>query len=451
MKTIRNILSLSLLGLLISCSDFLDDKPELGMVIPNKLDDFQALLDTEPITINSYPKLGFIASDDMVFGPTLLGQIEPEERAAYFWKNELYTIDPRGVDWPAAYNAIFYANLVLDGIRDFEPANQGELLRAKELDAAARFYRAFFHFALLQQYAEPYAESKKGNPGIPIRNTADINHASGISTMREVYDFILADLEIARTVLPAKPDIATRASAWGAEAMLSRVYLVLQDYEKAYLHASNALAIGDDLMDYNEVDTDEFYPFPRFNPEVIHHFRIHTSRVTYNRQQLVNPELYGLYDSLDLRKKVNFRESRTPGFHNFVARYTGDFYDFGGLATDEVLLNRAESAIRIGKMEEALSDLNRLRESRYEAGEYVPVTGISDMELLGEIVLERRKELLFRGLRWLDLRRLNQDPDFAMTLERKFNEEEASLPPNSGGYTFDIPPSEKQLNPGINP
>lgn len=449
MKTIRYILHLLLVGLLFSCSGFLDEKPELSMVIPNKLDDFQALLDSEPITINTYPKLGFIASDDMVFGPTLLGQIDPEERAAYFWKNELYTLDPRGVDWPAAYSAIFYANLVVDGIKDFESSSPVEEQRAKELDAAARFYRAFFHFALLQQYAEPYNESNKNNPGIPIRNTADINQASAVSTIQEVYDFILSDLEIARTVLPAKPDIATRASAWGAEALLSRVYLVKQDYEKAYLHASNALGIGDELMDYNEVDTDQFYPFPRFNPEVIHHFRINTSRVTYNRQQFVNPDLYELYDSTDLRSKVNFRISRTAGYFNFVARYTGDFYDFGGLATDEVILNRAEAAVRIGKKEEALEDLNRLREYRYVKGEYESIDGISDSELLKEVLLERRKELLFRGLRWLDLRRLNQDPAFAVTLERKFNEEAASLPPNSEGYTFDIPPSEKLLNPGI--
>lgn len=448
MKKIRLYSSL-ILGSLISCNGFLDEKPELSMVIPDKLDDFQALLDSEPVTINSFPKLGFIASDDMVFGPTLLNQIDPEERAAYFWQEDLYTIDPRGVDWPAAYNAIFYANLVIDGVKEFKPSNSTDKKRADELDAAARFYRAFFHFALLQQYAPPYSVSEQEQPGIPIRRTADINEAPGISTLKKVFEFILFDLETARTVLPAKPDIATRASAWGAEAMLSRVYLVLQDYEKAYLHASKALGIGDELMDYNEVNTDEFYPFSRFNQEVIHHFRIHTSRVTYNRQQLVNPELFELYDSLDLRKKVNFRESRTSGFYNFVARYTGDFYDFGGLAIDEVLLNRAESAIRIGKKEEALMDLNRLRQSRYVAGEYVPVTGISDMELLKEIVLERRKELLFRGIRWMDLRRLNQDSEFAIIMDRKFNETDAILLPNDDGYTFPIPPSEQELNPGF--
>jgi len=449
MKNIQNILIIFISVLLFSCEGFLDAKPELSMVIPTKLDDFQALLDSEPITINTFPKLGFIAADDMVFGPKLVSQLDPEERAAYFWEEELYTLDPKGVDWPSAYSAIFYANLVIDGVRDYKPANSGEVQRAMELDAAARFYRAFFHFALMQHYALPYTPAGQEQPGIPIRTTADINLESGIATTQEVYAFILADLEVARTILPAKPDIKTRASAWGAEGLLSRVYMVMQNYEKAYLHASNSLAIGDELMDYNEVDTEQFYPFPRFNTEVIHHFRISTSSVTYNRQQFVNPELYELYDSLDLRKRVNFLISRTPEFYNFVARYTGDFYDFGGLAVDEVLLNHAEAAIRIGKKQESLDDLNRIREVRFQRGTYEPIVEVSDAELLEEVLEERRKELLFRGLRWLDLRRLNQDPDFAITLERKFNESEAVLPPNGEGYTFSIPPAEMSLNPSF--
>jgi hypothetical protein len=49
------------------------------------------------------------------------------------------------------------------------------------------------------------------------------------------------------------------------------------------------------------------------------------------------------------------------------------------------------------------------------------------------ILQERRKELLFRGTRWTDLKRLNQDPKYAITLSRQLNGQVYQLP---AGETF---------------
>ncbi|MGI8583213.1 MAG: RagB/SusD family nutrient uptake outer membrane protein, partial [Chitinophagaceae bacterium] len=50
-----------------------------------------------------------------------------------------------------------------------------------------------------------------------------------------------------------------------------------------------------------------------------------------------------------------------------------------------------------------------------------------------------RKELVFRGQRWFDLRRLNKDPRFAKTLTRKLNGKITELPANDPRYTEYIP------------
>ena len=58
---------------------------------------------------------------------------------------------------------------------------------------------------------------------------------------------------------------------------------------------------------------------------------------------------------------------------------------------------------------------------------------------LTQILTERRKELVHRGCRWTDLRRLNMDPRFATTLTRTLLGATYTLPPNDSRYTLQIP------------
>ncbi|MDR7131664.1 tetratricopeptide (TPR) repeat protein [Algoriphagus sp. 4150] len=435
-----------LIALLLSCEGFLDEKPQKQMVIPNTLDDFQALLDAEPRSMNSVPKMGFLSSDELFIDNSLLGQMTLEERGAYLWQPDLYLPNDAGVDWAFSYRKVFYANLVIEGVRDYSPNSQEEKNRALQLDAAARFYRAFAHFSLVQEFAEPFNPQKPEAQGIPLRKNADINATSERVSIGEVYNFVIEDLEVARELLPNKADIPTRASKWAAEALLSRIYLSIQNYEKAMEHSSNALEIDDSLMDYNDWDSGLRYSFPRFNAEVIHHAHMFTGRFTSSTQTYVNPELYDLYDSLDLRKEVFFRASSTPGLYNVYGKYTGESTMYGGMATDEVLLDRAESAVRMGQREIALTDLNYLLMNRYVKGAFEAYQNLNEKELLKIIMEERRKELVFRGVRWLDLRRYNQETEYAETLNRKWNEVDTELPPHSPLYTFPIPPRENELN-----
>lgn len=76
------------------------------------------------------------------------------------------------------------------------------------------------------------------------------------ATPQQTYDFILADLdEAAKT---ANTAIAKNKRWWvsrpAVEAMKARVYLFMQDYDKAATHAAEALKSGDaQLDDYNQL------------------------------------------------------------------------------------------------------------------------------------------------------------------------------------------------------
>ena len=65
-------------------------------------------------------------------------------------------------------------------------------------------------------------------------------------------------------------------------------------------------------------------------------------------------------------------------------------------------------------------------------------------EALGNVLQERRRELTCHGLRWMDQRRLANDPDFpTQTVTRIFKGTTYTLEPGAVRYTF--PMGEKYL------
>jgi hypothetical protein len=70
------------------------------------------------------------------------------------------------------------------------------------------------------------------------------------------------------------------------------------------------------------------------------------------------------------------------------------------------------------------------------------MVAIDAEDALRKVLLERRKELVFRAIRWTDLRRLNKDPRFATTLRRVVLGQEYLLPPNDNRYVYPIPTNE---------
>ena len=86
-----------------------------------------------------------------------------------------------------------------------------------------------------------------------------------------------------------------------------------------------------------------------------------------------------------------------------------------------------------------MNDLNRLLKTRWATGFFVNYTAANAVEALNKVLQERRKELVIRGLRWFDLRRLNKETQFEKTLYRKINNQLFQLLPNSPRYTFYIP------------
>lgn len=296
---------------------------------------------------------------------------------------------------------------------------------------------------LTQQFAAPYDPNTADKVlGVPIRTSSDVNVKSKRGTLSQTYDQIIKDVSESIPLLLEKTERKARPSKVAAFALLARVYLIMGEYEKAAKVSSSALKIQNELMDYNELDVDAKSPFPDgrrvYNKEILY-YTDRTLSSFYNLNTVkVSASLLDKYNDDDLRKNI---------FYNINGGFKGTYgglsnFAFTGLATDEVYLIRAESYARIGKLTEAMRDLNTLMEKRWKKGEFMPFDASNETEALELILDERRKELVTRGLRWSDLRRLNIDPRFQVTLERHHDGVLYQLLPNDKRYTFPIPQNE---------
>ncbi|MDR2284858.1 MAG: RagB/SusD family nutrient uptake outer membrane protein, partial [Sphingobacterium sp.] len=159
-------------------------------------------------------------------------------------------------------------------------------------------------------------------------------------------------------------------------------------------------------------------PFKILNEETIFH-AVSLGLASLNPSRaIIDNGLYSSYQVNDYRKKLFFNK-RTDDSYSFKGSYTGFNVQntFVGLTVPELYLTLAECYARLGKLTESQEALNKLLTKRYKSNFVLPSFGSKEV-LLDYVLLERRKEMLLRGVRWSDLRRLNQEPRYARVLER---------------------------------
>jgi tetratricopeptide (TPR) repeat protein len=292
-------------------------------------------------------------------------------------------------------------------------------------------------------FCKPYDSSTAATDlGLPLRTSGDVLQVYPRANLLDTYDLVFRDLKASIHDLPQISNYKTRPSKAASYALLSRIYLSIGDYDNALKYADSTLAIYDDLLDYNTLNSTDPLPFAIFNTDVLFHASLSPNGLLRVSGCAVDTILYKEYEENDLRKSLFFRQG-TGGLTLFKGTYTASSLEhFGGIAIDEVYLNRAECYARKADVTSAMKDLNTLLRTRWRIGTYVEKTAEDADDALRKVLSERRKELIFRGLRWADIRRLNKDARFAKTLVRKINGNTYQLPPGDPRYTYPIPDDE---------
>lgn len=439
---------------------FLDTKPSTTILIPTTLADLQALLDNTGV-FGLVPTLGEASADNYYFPFLTWQSLDTREHNAYIWEPDIFEGQGGQLDWNTPYQQVFYANVVLDGLSNIK-FNPDSVAQWNVLEGSAHFLRAFAYYNLAQVFAPQYdPTSANSTPGLPLRWHSEITPLSARSTLSETYNQILHDLDSAEIGLQGTvvSSYRNRPNWLAARALRARVYLSMRNYAKAQASADAVLQSYSTLIDYNTLDPNKSLPFTLLNSETLYQASFLGQGVQQGIAYLtvlvgnfypntrIDSGLIRAYDSNDLRRII-FYHYKTDTTSYLKGSYAGNLFPFGGLATDELYLIRAEGEARAGDAADAINDINTLLANRWKKGTFVPYVIGSAAEALDTVLLERRKELAFRGLRWTDLRRLNAEGN-AVTLVRGGLGQTYSLPPNSNLYTLPIPPDVLSLNPQI--
>lgn len=419
--------------LLQGCQKYLGAKSSKSLTVPSSLIDLQALLD-EYLPVNTGVGAGMLGGDEYYLTESRYNSLYTDIwRNMYVWADTNVFVGNANT-WNGSYDNVYKANTIIEVLPKIKQDGLNEI-EWDNVKGQALFLRGRCFFEVAMVWAEAYdAKNAKEKLGIPLRLGTDFNVPSVRSNLEDTYNQIISDLRASIDLLPVKPVHVFRASKPAACGELARVYLSMRMYDSAYLYANKALGLFNYLIDYNTLDTNATYPFTRFGPEVIYETDIYGAYAPYN---MVDTSIYRKFDDNDLRKALYF-EPNGDGSHKFCGNYNKNYDMFGGVATDELYLIRAECLARNGEPQLALNDLNLLLKNRYLVGTYKNKQSSDAETVLNWILDERLKELLFRGLRWIDIKRYNKE-GANITLKRIIGGKEYILPPNDLRYAMAIP------------
>lgn len=336
--------------------------------------------------------------------------------------------------WTQMYKYINVANNVLASVEDVPQQQDAELAGVNYVKGQAHFLRAFYYFWLTNVYGQPYNPSTASSDlGVPLKTSKEVEDIIfSRNSVEECYNLILDDLLKAEKEMSLAKSIRRRslyrADSVSVQLLLSRVYLYMQNWEKAAEYARKVIDVHPALQDLND---DASYFASLDNPETI--FTMGgddlPNSMQYAGQSLrVSNQLYNAYKENDLRKSQWFW--KYASFQGITKAKEYDQYNTCGkdnpsyyymrylenksqrpvsslfwLRSGEAYLNLAEAEAYMGHEDRAREAVSTLRKSRFQKSAPDAELTSTGSQLITDIRNERKLDLVCEGHRWFDLRR----------------------------------------------
>ncbi|MFB9110241.1 RagB/SusD family nutrient uptake outer membrane protein [Flavobacterium gyeonganense] len=435
--------------LLSSCRDYVEVEPVGNNRVLKYTSDYRGLANSYN-DITSSGGIYLLANADVEFSTTYQNGVNTIWGNSYTWQERIYDPSQSDADWNGLYKAIYYSNVILDGVMSSQDGLESE---KKEIYAEAFVHRAFAYLQLVNTYGPQFdPASANSEKAVPLLLKPELFSSLDRNTVQQVYDQIISDLKSAlANDIQDTPPFNVLPSKKAVYALLARTYLYMGQYQLSLENAEKALQMQNGLIDLKTFATGYSYPVLIQNPEVIFS---KTLLLSYNRAPLSN-DLLSSFGANDLR----YDYYTIPGNIGVSPTYTGRGFGIAtysntnginvGVSVPEMYLIAAECYARAGQTQKAVDYLNILRAKRFKTNTTYEVSAATSTEALNLVLTERQKEFIGRGFRWFDQRRLNLDPAFQKTYTRTFKGNTFTLAPNSDGYVFPINQNYIDLNPEL--
>jgi hypothetical protein len=441
MKTIYNyILTFILVALIaVGCGDKLNVEPVTNIDEKNAL---KTSADVEGLLVGAYSAIssGDVYGGNVQRDAELIG--DDLDNSELFWdgtfvapgeiwtKNMLITNDQAESTWLDSYKVINICNNILANL------NLVTEVKRDRVEGEAKFLRGTIYFELVRIYARTWTDpngTPATNPGVPIVLTPTTLENAGDkiprSSVADVYNRVFSDLNDAANLLP--DDNVFFANRFAAHGMLSRVYLMQNDYANAAIEADIVISEGDyALEDHYENAFNKTSPANSsedvFSIQVTEQDGVNNMftffAATGRGDIYVEPAHFDLYEPDDDRLNLFYDDERTGKWNN-------QFGNINIIRLSEMYLTRAEANFREGTTVGAtpLEDVNIVRERVH-----LPDLAILTLE---DILKERHLELAFEGHRIHDIKRTQGTVGV-------FNFDAPEL-------IFPIPQRERNINPDL--
>ncbi|TDN38354.1 hypothetical protein A8B98_23630 [Hymenobacter sp. UV11] len=308
--------------------------------------------------------------------------------------------------WQVIYDGINRINYLLqqsDNITD--PAFPKVTTQAE-----ARCLRAYNYMNLLAYWGgTPQGFGYTGGVGVPLRLTPVPSTTSATPIARsseaDVVTAIRADLDFAIANLPVVANGGSlRCTQNAALALRARLELWLRNYPAALKYAQQVPAVlGFASMSLASTSTPDAIWQLYFSNNDQNLYAFYWYPAPDGRNEFdAGPALIAAHPAGDKRLAINNNNSPAGTTLKYTHTATRDDY-FNCVRYAEVVLTIAEAAAQTGDLITAAAQLNIIRS---RAG-LAPSTASTAATLVSDILLQRRLELAYEGLYWIDLRRTN--------------------------------------------